>query len=329
MVMKTRKVNLEVLQMLPVADAAAILGISPVRLKQILKEDGLPHARGPSGYITLEHGTLRDLMKARGIQYQSRVCTLGIEKGGTGKSTCSLLLSLYAARHRGAKVLLCDMDPEASASLFLAPDDFEIGTAGTILEVFSQGRQILDFVQSSRFPGVDFLPSRSVSRRVDKFIHNANPKKFLRERMVGLREIYDLVLFDVPPSFGPIHAACYLSSDYVAAIVNGDVFSLESLALTREDIFELAEKFDSKPPEFRVFRNRFGMNRRNAKETHAELQRDFSRELLPFFLRESAVVANCINDGRSPFEGRGNSDLKDVFGDLFDALMKPDEVTTK
>ena len=309
--------------MIPVKDAADVLGLSAVRLKQILKEDHLAFARSKNGYISVSHETLRDMMKSRGIRYKPTVATFGIEKGGAGKTTLTLLFALYASRIRGVKVAVLDVDPEASATQFLALESFDIAKSGTILEVFQHNRQIIDFLQPSRFTGVDFLPCRALSRRVDRFIADANPKKFLRQKMHGLTDMYDVILWDVPPSFSQLVAGAYLSSDIVVCLVNSDVFSLESLILTKEDITEMAERFEARKPEIRVLRNRFSEQRRNARESHAELQRDFPDELLPFQIKESAVIANAINDGMSPFEGRGNGELKAVFGDLFESLLKP------
>ena len=308
--------------MIPVKDAAEVIGLSNVRLKQILKEEGFEFSRSKSGYITISHATLRAMMKSRGVKYQPTVATFGIEKGGAGKTTLTLLFALYASRLRGAKVAVLDVDPEASATQFLAPENFDISKSGTILEVFQHNRQIIDFLQPSRFTAVDFLPCRALSRRVDRFIADANPKTFLRQKMRGLREMYDIVLWDVPPSFSQLIAGAYLSSDIVVCIVNSDVFSLESLILTKEDIHEMADRFEAKKPDIRVLRNRFSAQRRNARESHIELQRDYADELLPFQVKESAVIANAINDGLSPFDGRGNADLKEVFSDLFESLVK-------
>ena len=218
-----------------------------------------------------------------------------------------------------------DLDPEASATHFLMHENMDLSKSGTILEVFEHKRQIIELLQPSRFEGIDFLPSRAWARRVDRFVTNANPKTFLKQKMKGLSEHYDVVLFDVPPSFSQMIAAAYLSSDTVFCVVNSDVFSLESLVLTREDIIEMSERFEANCPEIKILRNRFSEQRRNARETHVELQKDFPTELLPFQVRESATIANAINDGINPFEGRNSGEIKGIFGDLFDGLMKVED----
>jgi chromosome partitioning protein len=311
--------------MIPIKDAAEAVGLSVVRMKQILKENALPHDRASNRYITVSHDVIRQVMKIKDVGYKHKVATFGIEKGGTGKSTMTLLFALFASRVRGAKVAIIDLDPEASATHFLMPNGFDLTKSGTILEVFEHNRQIIELLQPSRFEGIDFLASRAWARRVDRFVTNSNPKTFLRQKMNGLSEMYDIVLFDVPPSFSQMIAGAYLSSDMVFCVVNSDVFSLESLTLTKEDIIDMSDKFEAKRPAIRILRNRFSDQRRNARETHVELQRDFPDELLPFQVKESATIANAINDGVSPFEGRNSGELRSVFSDIFNALMKPSE----
>ena len=99
----------------------------------------------------------------------SRVASIAIEKGGVGKTILTLNTAAAAAK-RGYSTCILDLDPEACSTLFLAPDNTDFDQLGTILEVYSSDRQIIDFVTKSRFDGIDFLASKSKIRRTEKFI---------------------------------------------------------------------------------------------------------------------------------------------------------------
>lgn len=305
-----------------VSEIAAMLKLSPARVKQLITEANVPIERGANKYISLPAESVRQLLQLRGISYKPRTITFGIEKGGTGKTTISLLFSLYATSIRGARVGIIDLDPEASATLFLAGDDFDPSKAHSLLEVFESNEQIIERMVPSRFPGIDFLPARAKMRRLSRLADSSNPKNFLRKKMTGLKDAYDILLYDVPPTFTNVISSAYLASDAVVCIVNSDVFSLESLDLTIEDIHSAAESFECAVPDIKVLRNRFQAQRRGARETAMHLSKDYAEKVLPFQIKETSAISNAINDGINPFTLRRNEALKELFSDLFDSLIQ-------
>ena len=76
------------------------------------------------------------------------------QKGGTCKTTTAVNLAA-ALGARGKRVLLIDLDPQASTSAWLAVKD---GGKG-LLEVFTEEQDLSELVASTHVPGVDLIPS--------------------------------------------------------------------------------------------------------------------------------------------------------------------------
>lgn len=302
--------------MISVKEAAKYYGLTATRLKQIIKEDNLEIVREKNNYIKIPNATMAAINEKRGRKIEKKRITIGIEKGGSGKSSLTIFTAITLARY-GYKVAVCDFDPEFCASLFLAKDEDQIRNGKTILDVFEEGKQIVDFLEKSRFDGVDFLPSRAKVRKLEKTLWGKNPKTLINKKLIGMDDIYDVIFFDLPPSFTTLCASAYLSSSLILCPVNSDIFSLESLFLTIEDIEESAEQFEAKVPEIKVIKNKFSSEtRKSAKAVATELNRECSDFLLEVQIKNTSKIENCLNEGKSIWDDRGGDDVKASFLDL-------------
>lgn len=123
-----------------------------------------------------------------------RRIAIASEKGGVGKTTTSVNLSAGLAL-AGQKVLLVDVDPQASATRWIGD------TARPDLADALRGRaSFAKAIHSSTVPGVDLLPS---SPHLEDLARGANPPLERLRRAIGaLEKQYDTVIFDCPPGSG-------------------------------------------------------------------------------------------------------------------------------
>jgi chromosome partitioning protein len=318
--------------MINVKNAAEHFGLTGPRLKQILKEHDISFIKEQNGYVKIPSESMSFLNRIRKIPYEKKIVTIAIEKGGSGKTVITINVALTAARY-GRKTLVIDLDPECCASLFLKPENIEWASLGSIYEVIEHDKQIIDFTAPSRFDGVDFLPGKILIRKLDRSLIDQNPKNILRKRMKNLMEYYDLILFDLPPTFSKLCAAAYLTSDIIICPVNSDMFSVESMHLTKDDIEEACEEFDAPVPQMYVLKNRFSADnkkRKASKSTAAELNKDFADIILPFQIRAGACIENCLNEGKTLFDAgkeAGIEEIRSAFFELFLLISGSDPET--
>ena len=151
---------------------------------------------------------LEDELIATGITSLNR-------KGGVGKTHfCWLVASAcFAAKKR---VLLVDLDPQANlTSSFLADND----AAKTVELLFDPSVEpdAESLVLNTRFDGVDLIPSSSrlEPANITDNWRDADLHLSLAEALKPIRDRYDYIVFDCPPSLSLVSYAALCASDFV------------------------------------------------------------------------------------------------------------------
>jgi chromosome partitioning protein len=116
-------------------------------------------------------------------------------KGGVGKTAAAVNLS-YLAAQTGAKTLLCDLDPQSSATYyFRIKPKLRSGTKGFI----KGGKQVYKSVKGTDYDNLDLLPADFSLRNLDAaFYKLRRSKKRLKKILNPFRVEYDLIILDCP-----------------------------------------------------------------------------------------------------------------------------------
>lgn len=261
--------------------------------KDIKCAPGYPFPRALSFEI------LRTIAEVTGSLLPFSTMTVGIEKGGVGKSTIAVNLASFIAA-RGNRVLVVDFDPQACITNFLLPDEVDYSKLVTLLEIFSSNSHSFnDSAIKSRIDGVWLIPSKAGIRTIGLSWTGNETYKRLCDLLENAHENYDLVIFDVSPSFSDRIAAAYLVADLVLLPVIPDIWSIESIALTMEDISDTASDWNIAKPDIRITINRYNHRRKVGVEGEKLIRREYGNILLPVRISESAEIQNTLNEGFS------------------------------
>src|SRR5438552_3160134 len=95
----------------------------------------------------------------------ARIIAISNQKGGSGKSTTTVNLAATLAE-KGKRVLLIDMDPQASATKWLNIR----GAGAEILEAFLNGIGLDTLVRETAIPGVDAIPSSTWLAKAERLL---------------------------------------------------------------------------------------------------------------------------------------------------------------
>ena len=209
----------------------------------------------------------------------------------------------------GAKVLIIDLDPEACTTNVLLDDSFN-SDYKTIYEVLKHDLPFSEVIVPTKYEGLDLVGCKGVARRAERLVSDQNPKKILRDKMQDLDK-YDLIMFDIPPSFSRLISSAYLTSDLIIMPTFPDSWSIESLQLTLDDLEEECSQFEVKVPEIKILMNKFLPDRKASQEAWKVLVNNFGDYLLPFQIKESAGLQNTINNGISIFESPKYPEIKE------------------
>ena len=116
-------------------------------------------------------------------------------KGGVGKTAAAVNLS-YLAAQAGAKTLICDLDPQSSATYyFRVKPKLKVGAKGFI----KGGKQINKSIKGTDYENLDLLPADFTLRNLDAaFDKLKRPKERLGKIIKPFKSEYDLIIFDCP-----------------------------------------------------------------------------------------------------------------------------------
>jgi chromosome partitioning protein len=163
----------------------------------------------------------------------ARIYTIVNQKGGVGKTTTAINLGAYLGYY-GQRVLLVDIDPQANASSSLGIDKNTVrsGTYEVLIRSASVGPQIL---HNPRLK-MSLLPSSPALAGAEVELVEVPRREFrLREAMNNVKERYDYILIDCPPSLG------LLTVNGLVAGQNGVIIPVQCEYLALEGLGQLTQ----------------------------------------------------------------------------------------
>src|SRR4030095_7245641 len=166
---------------------------------------------------------IRTETTARGTP-MGRVISFANQKGGVAKTTTTLNLGV-ALSEQGLKVLLVDLEPQGNLTMSqgLNPDSIERSMFDVLVhripieEVIEQ-REIDLAVSSIALAGAELRLSRQIGR-----------ERALEKALAPMREHYDFVLIDTPPSLGLLTINAFVAATSVIVPVQCEYLSLRGL----------------------------------------------------------------------------------------------------
>ncbi len=148
------------------------------------------------------------------------------QKGGVGKTTTAVNLTA-ALTEAGKKVLLCDFDPQANATSGLGLDKRKLRKS--VYDVVINELPAADAIVSTKFG--DVLPSSSyLAGAAVELISMQNANGQLRRGLEQIRDQYDVIFIDCPPSLEMLTINALAAAESILIPVQCEYYALEGLA---------------------------------------------------------------------------------------------------
>jgi chromosome partitioning protein len=156
------------------------------------------------------------------------IIATAMQKGGVGKTTTTLALGAELARC-GARVLLCDLDPQSSLTEGLGIDPNEIQRS--IYDVLLHPQADPSFATIHTAYGLDLLPATLALAGAElTFAGRFGRELLLRTALTPLRSAYDYILIDSPPSLGLFTVNAMVAADVLLIPLQAHVYALNAMA---------------------------------------------------------------------------------------------------
>jgi chromosome partitioning protein len=155
----------------------------------------------------------------------AKIIACSIYKGGTGKTTTAVNLA-GALAERNYKVLLVDIDQQASATRYLGinPEEMKYN----LYHVFYQNVPAGVVRRETPF-GIDVLPSSSLMAAIEESLERGD-ENILRERLDPLRDDYDYILIDTPPGKADLAFNGIVAADLLLVPASAERMSIDGVS---------------------------------------------------------------------------------------------------
>ena len=156
-----------------------------------------------------------------------KVIAVANQKGGVGKTTTAVNLSASLAVAE-ARVLLIDFDPQGNATRGLG---FTADTIKSdIYDVFVNGADIKESILHTEIEGLDLTPAKiELSAAEVELIQELSRETKLKRAIAEIRDNYDYILIDCPPSLGLLTVNALTAADSVLIPLQCEYYAMEGL----------------------------------------------------------------------------------------------------
>jgi chromosome partitioning protein len=224
----------------------------------------------------------------------STVYAIANQKGGVGKTTTAVNVAACIAE-AGYATLLVDVDPQANATVGLG---IERSRRPGLYEVLTGEAKAGAALTATPVEGLQALPAgpglagaNIELPRIEGF------EQRLRERLAPIREDFEYVILDCPPSLGPLTVCALVAADKVIVPVQTEYFALEGLAGLLETLALVQRELN---PRLTVAGMLLTMH-----DSRTRLGQDVEREVRAHFpdLVFDTVIPRNVRVGEAPSHG--------------------------
>lgn len=157
-----------------------------------------------------------------------RIIAIANQKGGVGKTTTSVNLSACLA-HIGKKVLLIDTDPQGNATSGAGINKGDVQNC--IYDILIDDVSMKDAILPTKVPNLDCVPATiSLAGAEIELVSTISREVRMKHAIQEVKEEYDYVIIDCPPSLGLLTINALTASDAIIIPVQCEYYALEGLS---------------------------------------------------------------------------------------------------
>lgn len=253
-----------------------------------------------------------------------RIIAVTNQKGGVGKTTTTVNLGAALAE-KEMYTLLVDSDPQGSLSIALGLPAYDLEF--TLYSILTDTRIPVAAVTHHIRPHLDAIPSNIDLAGAELQLVAMMGREFiLRDALAGLRDRYNYILIDCPPSLGLLTVNALTAADEILVPLQCEFLAMRGLDALIDVVQRVQRRLNPNLKMLGIVPTMYNPRRAHSKEILEKVRTTYPNKLLNIVIKESVRFVEAPSQRRTIFELDKHNEGADAYRALAEVIINADQL---